>query len=63
MFTPMMLVPTNLLQDRMYTTTAVVGGLRIEPSIVVIQNQVLAFVTHDIGDALPISFVLGDDKC
>ena len=38
----------NLLKNRVTTAAAVVRRLRVKPAIVVIQNQMLAFVAHDV---------------
>lgn len=46
----------------MTATLTVVSGRLVAGAVVVVKHQVLAFVAHDIADALPISFVLGDDE-
>jgi len=43
-----MTLPLNLPKNRVTTATAVVRCLCVEPAIVVIQNQMLAFVAHDV---------------
>ena len=39
---------TTLLKKRVATAAAVIRCLCVEPAVVVIQNQVLAFVAHDV---------------
>jgi hypothetical protein len=37
-----------LLEDRMSPATAVIGGLRISAAIIVIEHEMLTFISHDI---------------
>lgn len=46
----------------MLDAEVVVGSLVITPPVIVIKNEMLAFVAHDFSDALEISRVLGDDE-
>ena len=41
----------------------VVGGFVIKPSVIVIKDEVLAFIAHDIGNTLKIFGVFGENKC
>jgi hypothetical protein len=43
-----LLFPPNLLKNRVTTAAAVIRCLCVEPAIIVIQNQMLAFVAHDV---------------
>ena len=54
---------TNLFQNRMSAAVAVVRSIAIFAAVVVIKNNVLAFVTHNISNALQIFRVFGNHKC
>src|SRR5918998_2073276 len=40
----------------------VVAGLAVEALIVVVEDEVLSLVVHDVGDAAEVALVLGDDE-
>lgn len=46
----------------MRATATVIGGSLIKSAVVVVKNQMLAFVADDVCDAPEIPVVLGDDK-
>ena len=46
----------------MAAAATVVCRLLVQPAVVVIEDEMLAFVAHDVGDAAEISLVFGDDK-
>lgn len=54
--------PGLLLQNRMLDAEVMIGCLVITATVVVIQNQMLAFVAHDFGNALEIFSMFGNDK-
>src|SRR5207253_5335461 len=37
-------------------------GFLEEGAVVIVEHQMLAFVSHDVCDALPVAVVLGDEK-
>ncbi len=41
---------------------AVVGGLVVKPAVVLVKNEMLAFITNHIGYAPEIFRMFGDDK-
>src|ERR1044071_49693 len=41
---------------------AVVCRSAVERAVVVVEDEMLSFVAHDVGDALQIPVMLGDDK-
>src|SRR5947209_7859828 len=46
----------------MPTALRVIGGLFKEAAVVMIEHEVFAFVAHDVGHALEIMIVFGDDE-
>ena len=52
----------DLLKYRMAAALAVIGCLAVTLAVVVIEHEVLAFVTDDLRDAFEILCVLGDHE-
>ena len=53
---------TGLLQDGMSTAAAMVCGLRVSTTIVVVEHEVFAFVPDDVGYTIKVPRVFGNDE-
>src|SRR5215213_9832062 len=55
-------VNSPLLKYRVAAAAAVVGRLRVESAVVVVEDYVLALVARDVRDAREVAVVLGDEE-
>src|SRR3954468_18607505 len=53
---------SSLLNYRVAPAAAVVGRLRVEPAVVVVEHYVLALVARDVRDAAEVALVLRDEE-